>query len=142
MTELTIPFLGDERTSWQYPFGSFLASGARVAMGSDWAVTTANPLEEMEVAITRVDPEHRDNEPFLPSERITLDQALDAFTVGSAFVNHDDDGGVLAVGQRADLVLLDLDICADGFVTSARAPLADATAQLTVSGGRIVHDVT
>jgi predicted amidohydrolase YtcJ len=142
MTDLTMPFLGEERTAWQYPFASFLSGGTTIAMGSDWAVTTANPLEEMEVAITRINPEERDNECFLPSERITLDQALDGFTVGSAFVNHDDVGGVLAVGQRADVVLLDLDICATGFATAERAPLADATVQLTVSGGRIVHDVT
>ena len=79
-------------------------------MGSDWAVTTANPLEQIEVAVTRVDPEHRDNAPFLPDERLTLDQALTAFTAGSAYVNHDPDGGRLAVGARADLAVLDRDM--------------------------------
>src|SRR6476660_6848118 len=53
MDELTIPFLGPERATWQYPFGSLLAAGARLAMGSDWSVSTADPLLQMEVAVTR-----------------------------------------------------------------------------------------
>ena len=67
MDSLTIPFLGEERASWQYPFGSLLRAGARLAMGSDWSVSTANPLEEMEVAMTRVYPTSRGTaKPFLP----------------------------------------------------------------------------
>ena len=59
---------GRERADLQYPFGDLLRAGARLAMGSDWSVTTANPLEQIEVAVTRVDPEHRDNAPFLPEQ--------------------------------------------------------------------------
>jgi predicted amidohydrolase YtcJ len=55
-------------------------------------------------------------------------------------VNHDDAGGTIAVGNRADLALLDLDVLADGFATYARAPIADATVQLTVAAGRVVHE--
>ena len=55
MDELTIPFLGPERATWQYPFRSLLAAGARLAMGSDWSVSTADPLRQMEVAVTRVE---------------------------------------------------------------------------------------
>ena len=54
MDELTIPFLGAERATWQYPFASLLRAGARLAMGSDWAVSTPNPLLEIEVAVERV----------------------------------------------------------------------------------------
>jgi predicted amidohydrolase YtcJ len=134
MDELTIPFLGDERAGYQYPFASLLRAGARLAMGSDWAVTTANPLEQIEVAVTRVDPEHRDNPPFLPGERLTLDQALLAFTAGSAFVNHDADGGRLEVGARADLAVLDRDIRSE-----PPGRIADARVELTVASGRVVH---
>lgn len=80
MDELTMPFLGPERARQQYPFASLLHAGARLAMGSDWAVTTANPLEQLEVAVTRVDPENRGNRPFLPEQRLTIDEAFDAFT--------------------------------------------------------------
>lgn len=141
MDELTIPFLGPERAAQQYPFASLLRSGARLAMGSDWAVTTADPLEQLEVAVTRVDPENRGNRSFLPDERLTLDEAFDAFTAGSAFVNHDEQGGVIAVGRRADLAVLDSDIFAPGFAGGDRVPIADARVRLTVAAGAVVHRV-
>ncbi|MET7718253.1 amidohydrolase [Streptomyces sp. NPDC005407] len=138
--DLTIPFLGANRARLQFPFAALLASGTRLAMGSDWAVTTADPLEQLEVAVTRTSPQDRDHPPFLPQQRISLDDALDAFTAGSAYVNHDDQGGRIAVGNRADLVLLDTDIFASGFVTDRAAPIADARVQLTVAGGSVVYD--
>ena len=108
MDERTIPFIGPERATWQYPFASLLRRGARLAAGSDWPVTSANPLLEMEVATTRLSAEKRDAEPLLPDERLSLDEALAAFTIGSAYVNHlDDETGTLEVGKLADLVLLD-----------------------------------
>ena len=110
MDVLTIPFLGPERTSWQYPFGSLVRSGARLAMGSDWSVSTPNPLLEMEVAVTRVADISRNNEPFLPDERLTLEEAVAAFTLGSAFVNHlDAVTGSIEVGKLADLTVIDRD---------------------------------
>jgi predicted amidohydrolase YtcJ len=139
MEVLTVPFLGRERVDLQYPFAGIHAAGGRLCMGSDWAVTTADPLQQLEVAVTRAE---RGGPSFLPEQRLDLGVALDAFTAGSAFVNHDDDAGVLAVGRRADLALLDLDILADGFASADRAPLADATVQLTVASGRVVHDLT
>src|SRR3990172_5791396 len=73
MDVLTITFLGPERTGWQYPFGTLLHVGARLAFGSDWAVSTPNPLEEIEVAVPRLSPDHPSPTPFLPHERITLE---------------------------------------------------------------------
>ncbi|HEX5524860.1 MAG TPA: amidohydrolase [Pedococcus sp.] len=134
MEELTIPFLGRDRAERQYPFGDLLRSGAALAMGSDWSVTTANPLEEIEVAVTRVDPENRHNSPFLPEQALPLEVAMRAFTAGSAYVNHDEDAGSLAVGQRADLALLDHNVFTGG------APIADARVDITVAGGRVVFD--
>ncbi len=55
MEQLTIAFLGRDRAERQYPFADLVRSGARIAMGSDWSVTTANPLEQMEVAVNRID---------------------------------------------------------------------------------------
>jgi predicted amidohydrolase YtcJ len=142
MDELTIPFLGPERAVQQYPFAALARAGARLAMGSDWAVTTANPLEQIEVAVTRVDPEHRDNPPFLPAERLGLAQAFTAFTAGSAYVNHDDDAGLLAVGRRADLTLLSDDVFATGAANARATPLGDVRVELTVAAGRVVHDAS
>jgi len=135
MEELTLPFLGRDRAQRQYPFGDLLRSGATLAMGSDWSVTTANPLEQIEVAVTRVDPENRDNAAFLPEQALPLQVALAAFTAGSAYVNHDQDGGSLAVGNRADLAVLNRNL----FAPSA-GPVADARVDLTVASGRVVHE--
>jgi hypothetical protein len=113
MDRLTIPFLGPERSRWQYPFRSLLASGATMAIGSDWSVSTANPFAEMEVAVNRIADVSRDEGPpaFLPEERIDLMDALAAFTSGTAWVNHlEDEVGSLEVGKAADLVLLDRDL--------------------------------
>ena len=135
MDELTIPLLGGERAELQYPFGDLHRSGARLAMGSDWGVTTANPLEQIEVAVRRVDPVRRDSAPFLPGQRLPLAVAVTAFTAGSAYVNHDDEGGQLAVGMRADLAVLDRDI----FDVTQGLP-ADAQVDYTVAFGALVYE--
>ena len=137
MEELTLPFLGRDRAQLQYPFGDLLRSGVTLAMGSDWSVTTANPLEEIEVAVTRVDPEHRANAPFLPEQALPLRVALAAFTAGSAYVNHDEDGGSLKVGCRADLTLLDRNVFTSGAGAGA---VADARVDITVASGKVVYE--
>jgi predicted amidohydrolase YtcJ len=134
MTNLTIPFLGPERSTWQYPFASLRRAGARLAFGSDWPVSTPNPLLEMEVAVRRVPPDKRDIEPFLPDERLDLETALDAFTMGSAYVNHhDNQTGSIEVGKVADLAVLDRNLfeIEDG-------KLGDARVLLTLVGGEPV----
>jgi predicted amidohydrolase YtcJ len=136
MDDLTIPFLGPERTSHQYPFGTLLRAGARLAMGSDWSVSTPDPFKQMEVAVTRVDPDHRGGEPFLPDERIGLGEALTAFTRGSAFVNRlEGETGTLAPGMLADLVVVDRDIGPPD-----NGPIGDARALLTMVGGHVVYE--
>jgi len=111
MDELTIPFLGDERSTWQYPFGSLHRAGARLVMGSDWPVTSPDPLAALHTAVTRTT--YGDGgEPFLPEQAVDLTTAYAAYTSGSAWVNgrdHTDGGGVLAPGHVADLVVLDRD---------------------------------
>ncbi len=111
MDNLTIPFIGD-RWRWQYPFRSLRAAGVVLAMGSDWSVSTPNPLLEMELAVERVADESRGRrEPLLPDERLDLIDALAAFTAGSAYVNHlDTETGTLEVGKAADLAVLDRDL--------------------------------
>jgi predicted amidohydrolase YtcJ len=136
MGELTLPRLGEERMGWQYPFGDLARTGAMLAAGSDWPVSTPNPLLEMEVAVTRVDPGERDAEPFLPDQCLSLAQAFDAFTLGSAFVNHDERAsGSIEAGKRADLAVLDRDV----FAPDA-GPLGDAHVVMTMAAGRVVFE--
>jgi predicted amidohydrolase YtcJ len=108
MRDLCLPFLGEERAGHQYPFASLLRSGARLAFGSDWPVTTPDPLKIIQVAVTHVPDDVPDEEPFLPEQRLDLSDALDAATVGSAFVNHLDHlTGTVEEGKAGDLVVLD-----------------------------------
>src|ERR1035437_10382494 len=111
MEQLTIPFLGRDRADQQYPFADLVREGARIAMGSDWSVTTANPLEQMEVAVNRIDPQNRSNPPFLPEQRLTLAQAGGGFIWGRAYVNPDDKAsGSMGAGRRAALAVLDRNV--------------------------------
>ncbi len=112
MTDLTIPFLGEPRAGWQYPFGDLQRAGAVLAGGSDWPVSSANPMWGIHVAVNRHAPpgqEEGEYAAFLPEQRLDLATAITAYTAGSAYLNHHDDGGTIAVGKVADLALLDRD---------------------------------
>jgi len=97
-------------------------------MGSDWPVTSADPLQQMEVAVRRVGHETRDAEPFLPHEAIPLAAALAGFTSGSAYVNHDDDAGTIEVGKRADLVTPTFDAASTIVYAAGRGDVVDVWA--------------
>jgi hypothetical protein len=118
MDDLTIPFLGEPRASWQYPFGSLVRAGAVLAMGSDWSVSSPDPIAQIHVAVNRLMPPdypHKvDNrEVFLPDERIDLPTALAGFTIGSAYANHlEAETGSIEVGKFADLAVVDRDLFA------------------------------
>jgi predicted amidohydrolase YtcJ len=136
MTDLTMPFLPPGRAALQYPFRSLVRAGARLVGGSDWMVSTPNVMQQVEVAVRRVDPEHREREPFLPDESIDLGTALRAYTMGGAWANHrEHTTGSIEVGKLADLVVLDRDI--------AREPngrVGDAQVLLTLVEGETVFE--
>ncbi|HEX2819917.1 MAG TPA: amidohydrolase [Streptosporangiaceae bacterium] len=142
MEELTIPFVGAERAAWQYQIGSLVRGGTRIAFGSDWPVSSADPLQEIHVAVNRVLSERLGRagkpeceNPFLPDQAITLDAAIDAFTAGVAWVNHEEDvAGQLRPGMRADLAVLDQDL----YAIPAR-DIGSTSVVTTVAGGVVVH---
>ncbi|MER7539233.1 amidohydrolase [Streptomyces sp. NPDC097704] len=136
MDELTIPFLGPERAAWQYPFGDLVRAGATLAAGSDWPVSSPNPIEGIHVAVNRRDPEATDDRIFYAEQRIDLTTALAAYTAGTAHVNGLDDTGSLRPGNLADLVVLDRDI-----LTGPPEEIAEARVERTYVGGQLVHSV-
>jgi predicted amidohydrolase YtcJ len=112
MVDLTLPFLGEERSRWQYPFGDLHRSGARLVCGSDWPVSTPDPLAAIHTAVNRTGYGERGRagtEPFLPEQSLPLEVAFAAYTSGSAWANSRDDAGVVEPGAVADLVVLDRD---------------------------------
>jgi predicted amidohydrolase YtcJ len=113
ITELTMPKLGPQRSRWLYPIGSVFDSGAVVAFGSDWFVTSGNPMLGIETAVTRRDPVTNQGASFHDSERIRLHEAIAAYTINGAYVNFLDQlTGSLEVGKLADLVVLDRNLFA------------------------------
>jgi predicted amidohydrolase YtcJ len=135
IVKLTLPFLEPERARWIYPIGSLYRSGAVIAFGSDWSVSSPNPLEELEVAVTRMGPRGETKEPFIPEERIDLPEALAAFTINAAYVNFQDDKtGSIETGKRADLVVLDHNL----FTIKPEA-ISDTKVLLTLLDGQPVH---
>ncbi len=142
MEELTLPFVGPERAAWQYLIGSLVRGGTRVAFGSDWPISSADPLQEMHVAVNRVkserlgrpgEPECED--PFLPAQAITVDDAVGAFTSGVDWVNHEEHAaGILRPGMRADVAVLDQDLYA-----IAPGEIGSTSVVMTVASGHVVH---
>jgi predicted amidohydrolase YtcJ len=114
MDELTIPYLGERRAGWQYPFRSLQAAGSAMCAGSDWPVSSPNPFLAVHVAVNRSLPTSaggHGTDPFLPAEAISLTSALAAYTAGSATVNGlEDRTGAIKPGYDADLVVVDADL--------------------------------
>lgn len=108
--ELTLPFLQDGAEARQYPFGDLVRHGARLAAGSDWPVSSADPMDAIHIAVTRVAP-GLDAEPLGGAhQRLDLATAMAAYTSGTAWVNHrDHDTGFVREGYLANLVVLDPD---------------------------------
>lgn len=140
IVERKLPLLGPEREQWHFPFGSLHRHGARLAMGSDWPVTDPNPLWAIHTAVnrtgTRADPHAIGDDvfdvPLQGQEAIDLRTALEAYTAGSAYANHDGDRGTIAIGKIADLVALDGDVFAAEDVGTMRTTL-------TMVGGAVVY---
>jgi predicted amidohydrolase YtcJ len=101
-------------------------------------VSSPNPLLAIRVAVTRIEP-GTDGPPLLPDQALSLATAMRAYTAGSAYATHDDDAGVLQVGARGDLVVLDRDVFA-GSLDEQVAGLESAQVDLTVVDGQVVHE--
>jgi predicted amidohydrolase YtcJ len=124
--------IGAARCRTTYAFRSLLDAGARLAFGSDWFVAPATPLEGIYAAVTRrtLDGAHPDG--WVPEEKITVEEALRAYTIGAAYASFQErEKGSLEMGKLADFVLVDRDI--------TRIPpveIRDARVIATFVGGR------
>ena len=135
ITELTMPKLGPERSKWLYPIGSILKTGAVVAFGSDWFVTSGNPMLGIETAITRKDPLTNQSDDFLMHERINLADAIAAYTINGAYVNFmENDAGSIEVDKYADLIVIDRNL-----FKIPETEISEANVVLTLLDGELVY---
>lgn len=106
--ELNLPVLGEERVQGMYPIGGVARAGGRIVGGSDWNVSSANPLEAIEVALRRQDPETPDGPVLNENQRVDLQTMIEAYTINGAWLMHQEQlTGSIEPGKRADLVILD-----------------------------------
>ena len=108
LTELTEPSLGPVRSRWLYPIASVVRTGAVVSGGSDWFVSSLNPLDAIEVGITHRPPDRPTQPAWNPRERVDLATMIAMYTINAAYANHQErETGSIEVGKLADLIVLD-----------------------------------
>ncbi len=127
--------IGPERIKTTYAFRSLLDAKARLVFGSDWTVAPLDPLLGIEAAVTRRTIDGKNPGGWVPEQKITVDEALRAYTASNAYAMFMDDSiGRLAPGRAADLVLLDRDLR-----TVPPETIASTQVLLTMVGGRAVY---
>lgn len=128
--------IGPVRSKGTYAFRTLLDTGAVLAFGSDWTVAPLNPMDGLKAAVTRQTLDGKHPNGWMPEQKITLDEAVHAYTVGSAYAEFAEKvKGTLTPGKLADLVMLDRDIYA-----SDPADIDKAQVVLTVMDGRVVYE--
>ncbi len=127
--------IGAERIKTTYPFRTLLDRGVRLALGTDWSVAPLNPILTLYAATTRATLDGKNPDGWVPDQKITIEEAIAAYTSGSAFAEFQEgDKGTIARGKLADLVILSDDV----FAIPAAA-IKDVKVLTTVVGGKIVH---
>jgi len=132
--------LGQKRKRWMEINNSFLQHGVRVAYGSDWFVTSPNPMDLIEAAVTRIRPalpleEKRTAQAILPGEEVSVADAIASYTINGAFASHQDDvTGSLEAGKLADMIVLDRNL-----FDVEPVSISETRVLLTFLGGKLVH---
>jgi hypothetical protein len=128
--------VGPERATRAFAWHSIAAAGGRLAYGSDWPVVTINPWEGMQNAVTRETTQRTPAGGWVPAERVTLEQTVEAYTMGSAYSGRrEKTQGSLEAGKLADLIILSQDI----FKVDPHT-LGKTEVLLTMVGGKVVYE--
>ncbi len=128
--------IGGQRIHDLYVFKSLFDNGTTVAFGSDWAVAPATPIEGIYAAVTRSTLDGKNPDGWIVEQKITLEQALKAYTSDAAFAGFDENiKGVLKKGYLADFVLLDRDMT----TLKNMHELWNCTVKMTVVDGKVMY---
>ena len=136
VTDVALPMVGEERGKWMYAFRSLIDAGADWVLSSDWGVSTLNPFQIMQTALTRQPPRKNGDHPvFLAEQRLTREECIKGYTVNAArSAWREASTGSLSVGKYADIIVLDRDI-----LTCDVYEIGDTEVLLTLLGGKQVH---
>lgn len=128
--------IGHERAKTTYAFRTFLDHGVRLAFGSDWTVAPLNPLLGLYAAVTRATLDGKNPGGWFPEQKVTLEEAIQAYTMGSAFAEfREKEKGSLTPGKLGDVIVLDTDL-----FSVAPEKIKDAAVRYTIVGGKVVYE--
>jgi predicted amidohydrolase YtcJ len=128
--------IGPERARTTYAFHSFLDHGVRLAFGTDWPVAPLDPLQTVYAAVTRATLDGKHPDGWVPAERVGVAQAIEAYTIGSAFSEfQEQEKGSITAGKLADLVILSGDP-----LRVAPESVRDLKVLMTIVGGTVVYE--
>ncbi len=128
--------IGPDRSQNAFAFRSLLDAGARLAFGSDWWVAPIDPLLGIYAAVTRRTLRSQSTDGSIPAQRISVEEAVHAYTVGSAYAAFDEQiKGSIEIGKLADMVVL-----SDDIFSIAADEIQAVKVDLTIFGGKVVYE--
>jgi predicted amidohydrolase YtcJ len=127
--------IGPIRAKTTYAFRTFLDDGVHLAFGTDWTVAPLNPMLGLYAAVTRATLDGKHPDGWIPEQKISIAEAIEAYTQGSAYAEFQErDKGSITPGKLADLVLI-----SDNILTIDPRAIRDAKVEMTMVGGKIVY---
>ena len=127
--------IGHERAKYSYAWRSFLDHGVTLAFGTDWSVAPLNPMLGLYAAVTRATLDGKNPDGWIPEQRITLPEAVEAYTVGSAFAEFQEkEKGSITPGKLADMIVL-----SDNIFDIKPEAIRNVKVETTIVGGKIVY---
>jgi hypothetical protein len=127
--------IGPERLKTTYAFRTLLDHGVRLALGTDWSVAPLNPMLTIYAAVTRATLDGKNPDGWVPEQKLTVAEAVEAYTMGSAYAEFQENSkGSITPGKLADMVLL-----SDQIFSIKPAAIRDVTVETTIVGGKIVY---
>ena len=128
--------IGPERIKSTYAFRKFLDEGVRLAFGTDWSVAPLNPMLSIYAAVTRATLDNKNPNGWVPQEKISVKETIEAYTLGSAYAEFQEkEKGTIRAGKLADFVML-----SDDILSIEPVKIADVKVLMTVVGGKIVWE--
>ncbi len=130
--------IGPERSKTTYAFRSFLDSNVRLALGTDWFVAPLNPMETIYAAVTRATLDGKQPNGWVPEQKISVAEAVEAYTMGSAYAEFQDkEKGSITPGKLADVIIL-----SDDIFSIRKEAIRDVKIEKTILGGRVIYERT